>query len=72
MFVESKPAIKSGTILSLVPLFIPALDLLHQGLMELPAPYLPPAAQGAIVGLGTLLAIYKRITAKVSISGLFK
>ena len=68
----TKPALKSGSILANLFLFLPALDLMRQEVEQLPAGLLPPAVQGAMVGVGTLVAIYKRITAKKTIKGILK
>lgn len=68
---ETKAAVKSGSIWANLFLFLPALDLMRQGIEQLPVGLLPPAAQGALVGVGTLIAIYKRITAKAQITSIF-
>lgn len=67
---DSKGLLKSGTVLANLSMFIPAVDLLLQAVQTVPAAILPPGIAGAWIGIGSIIAIVRRFTAKKTIEGL--
>lgn len=68
---NSKGLLKSGTILANLSLLLPAADLLLQAIEQVPAAILPPAISGIWIGVGSMIAIIRRITTKKTIEGIF-
>lgn len=60
---QGKGFFQSGTILASLGTLFAGLDLLHSVAVEA-APLLPPQATAAVVTLGSILAIIRRVVAK--------
>lgn len=62
---KSKKAIQSGTILANLAVMVPGADLLLQ------SEIIPPVAKGAIILVGCVFAIWRRIAANKTITEIF-